>query len=284
MTSDLFIKWLKKFDQKIGRRNRKILLFLDNAPCHSDVTLRNIELKFFPSNTTSRLQPKALNTCNTVEWEPNSSDLPESAEFRDVTDPAWQGVFMSEPIRNDFHADNCNAIGKLTRKGTSKPERPQPRQPAPTRPRRGEPQAGSADHYCLVSMQIKYYSAAASTTVADTTAFILVKSQFTTSSQKTRQDTQLTVEHADLTREGYANVPDSRHDGLCRKNASTGTCATHLQIAALNPKCFALVRDVAEKYQGGGGHINGQGKKREVRQALFEHLKGRAAEGQEMWL
>ncbi|KAI8516436.1 hypothetical protein Bbelb_050170 [Branchiostoma belcheri] len=69
------------------------------------------------------------------------------------------------------------------------------------------------------------------------------------------------------------------------KNASTGTCATHLQIAALNPKCFALVRDVAEKYQGGGGgHINGQGKKREVRQALFEHLKGRAAEDQEMWL
>ncbi|KAI8493208.1 hypothetical protein Bbelb_292120 [Branchiostoma belcheri] len=47
---------------------------------------------------------------------------------------------------------------------------------------------------------------------------------------------------------------------------------------------FALVRDVAEKYQMGGGDINGQGKKREVREALFEHLKGRAAEDQEMWL
>ncbi|KAI8493140.1 hypothetical protein Bbelb_291440 [Branchiostoma belcheri] len=68
-------------------------------------------------------------------------------------------------------------------------------------------------------------------------------------------------------------------------NASTGTCATHLEIAALNPKCFALVRDVAEKYGGRGrGHINGQGKKREVREALFEHLKGRSAEDQEMWL
>ncbi|KAI8493200.1 hypothetical protein Bbelb_292060 [Branchiostoma belcheri] len=72
---------------------------------------------------------------------------------------------------------------------------------------------------------------------------------------------------------------------LQKKNASTGTCATHLEIAALNPKCFALVRDFAEKYQKRGrGHINGQGKKREVRQALFEHLKGRAAEDQEMWL
>ncbi|KAI8493056.1 hypothetical protein Bbelb_290600 [Branchiostoma belcheri] len=83
----------------------------------------------------------------------------------------------------------------------------------------------------------------------------------------------------------------ARHKRVCDiTNSKTTSLKIHLLddhvvscIPALNPKCFALVRDVAEKYQG-GGHINGQGKKREVREALFEHLKGRAAEDQEMWL
>ena len=41
-------------------QNRKVLLFLDNAPCHPEMlqqNLTNIELKFLPKNTTSRLQP-----------------------------------------------------------------------------------------------------------------------------------------------------------------------------------------------------------------------------------
>ena len=41
----------------MGRLRRKVLLFMDNAPCHPKVTLRNVELRFFPANTTSCLQP-----------------------------------------------------------------------------------------------------------------------------------------------------------------------------------------------------------------------------------
>lgn len=40
------------------KRNRQILLFVDNAPCHPpDIQLTNVKLHFFPANTTSTIQP-----------------------------------------------------------------------------------------------------------------------------------------------------------------------------------------------------------------------------------
>ncbi|CAF4957098.1 unnamed protein product, partial [Rotaria socialis] len=40
------------------KQKRKILLFMDHAPCHNpDVEYSNICVKFFPPNTTSKLQP-----------------------------------------------------------------------------------------------------------------------------------------------------------------------------------------------------------------------------------
>lgn len=40
------------------KQKRHILLFLDNAPVHPvDVELEHIKLKFFPPNTTSKIQP-----------------------------------------------------------------------------------------------------------------------------------------------------------------------------------------------------------------------------------
>ncbi|CAH1248553.1 Hypp8238 [Branchiostoma lanceolatum] len=41
----------------MGKQGRKNLLLLDNAPSHPDVALNNVDLKFFPPNTTSRFQP-----------------------------------------------------------------------------------------------------------------------------------------------------------------------------------------------------------------------------------
>jgi hypothetical protein len=32
--------WLKELDRKMGAQNRKILLFLENAPLHPDITLK----------------------------------------------------------------------------------------------------------------------------------------------------------------------------------------------------------------------------------------------------
>jgi hypothetical protein len=40
--------------------NRKIILFLDNATCHPDIKLTNIQLSFLPPNTSSVCQPLDL--------------------------------------------------------------------------------------------------------------------------------------------------------------------------------------------------------------------------------
>ena len=54
----LFIEWVTEFDRAMVRQKRKVLLFMDNATSHpTDVKLKNVTLKFFPANTTSRLQP-----------------------------------------------------------------------------------------------------------------------------------------------------------------------------------------------------------------------------------
>jgi len=59
VNSALFEDWLKKVDCDMRRQNRNILMFLDNAPCHPDLsdTCTNIKLQFFPPNTTAKLQP-----------------------------------------------------------------------------------------------------------------------------------------------------------------------------------------------------------------------------------
>jgi len=60
MTTTLFNSYLRELDDYFKKRNRKILLFLDNAPVHlidPENKLTNIKLKFFPPNLTSVLQP-----------------------------------------------------------------------------------------------------------------------------------------------------------------------------------------------------------------------------------
>lgn len=57
MTCEIFLSWLSKLNEKMRNQNRKILLFVDNAPCHCNETLSNVTIKFFPANTTSCLQP-----------------------------------------------------------------------------------------------------------------------------------------------------------------------------------------------------------------------------------
>ena len=56
MTSEIFTDWLKSFNAKMKREKRNVLLFLDNAPCHPNLTLSNVTLNFFPLNTTSKYQ------------------------------------------------------------------------------------------------------------------------------------------------------------------------------------------------------------------------------------
>lgn len=57
MTTEIMTRWLHKFDNKMKKQNRKVLLFLDNATSHSKVPLENVKLVFLPPNTTSYCQP-----------------------------------------------------------------------------------------------------------------------------------------------------------------------------------------------------------------------------------
>ncbi|UYV81478.1 TIGD6 [Cordylochernes scorpioides] len=54
MTGEIFTDWLKKLDQIFKRRERKILLILDNCPAHQiPEGLQNIEIRFLPALTTT---------------------------------------------------------------------------------------------------------------------------------------------------------------------------------------------------------------------------------------
>ncbi|XP_049304080.1 tigger transposable element-derived protein 6-like [Bactrocera dorsalis] len=59
MVSSLWTNILKEFDRDMIKQNRKVVLFIDNAPCHkvTDLVLENVKIEFLPANTTSILQP-----------------------------------------------------------------------------------------------------------------------------------------------------------------------------------------------------------------------------------
>ena len=48
MTTAIFTAWLTAFNDDMKRQNRHVLLFLDNAPCHPNLTMSNVKLSFSP--------------------------------------------------------------------------------------------------------------------------------------------------------------------------------------------------------------------------------------------
>jgi len=58
MTLTIFQDWLDKFNEKMRKENRKVLLIIDNATCHKpNCEKSNVKLLFLPANTSSKLQP-----------------------------------------------------------------------------------------------------------------------------------------------------------------------------------------------------------------------------------
>ncbi|XP_062572433.1 tigger transposable element-derived protein 6-like [Saccostrea cucullata] len=57
MVSSIFCELLKKFNARMRRENRKVLLIMDNAPSHAEPLLSNVRIHFLPPTTTSHLQP-----------------------------------------------------------------------------------------------------------------------------------------------------------------------------------------------------------------------------------
>ena len=91
MTSHIFEKWLRDFDERMKKAGRNILLFLDNATCHPAVALSNIKLVFLPPNTTSVLQPMDQGIIQTVKLKYRKRQLQrllrELEKDPDITGP-----------------------------------------------------------------------------------------------------------------------------------------------------------------------------------------------------
>lgn len=58
MMREIFAQWLREWDERLGKQQRKICLVLDNCTAHhTAVVLKNIELHFLPPNCTAAVQP-----------------------------------------------------------------------------------------------------------------------------------------------------------------------------------------------------------------------------------
>jgi hypothetical protein len=58
MASEIFKKWLMRWDVELERKSRKVLLILDSCMTHPQCSecLKNIQLEFLPVNTASFVQ------------------------------------------------------------------------------------------------------------------------------------------------------------------------------------------------------------------------------------
>ena len=57
INSEIYTKIVRKFDNKMQKMGRKVLLFVDNCRAHcSNIELKNTTIKYLPANTTSKLQ------------------------------------------------------------------------------------------------------------------------------------------------------------------------------------------------------------------------------------
>lgn len=67
MTASLMEEWLIQLNEKMVIQKRNILLFMDNATSHPNLNLTNIQLRFLPLRTTSKLQPLDQGIINAVK-------------------------------------------------------------------------------------------------------------------------------------------------------------------------------------------------------------------------
>ena len=141
MTAVIFELWLKKWNEKLARQKRNVLLLIDNAPSHIVRTFSNIEIQFLPPNTTSKLQPLdqgiiysvkmayrrilAEKYLSAIEDNEHAADVMKGFDFvvqHDTILQAWDEVKVST-IQHAWHQAGMS---------TDVPERPEPA-PVPSR-------------------------------------------------------------------------------------------------------------------------------------------------------
>ncbi|CAH0718342.1 unnamed protein product, partial [Brenthis ino] len=119
MTSQIFEEEVRKWDAEL--KSRKILLLVDNCPAHPIISnLRNIELAFFPANTTSILQPMDQSVIKSLKGHYRRKMLMDMIETDgkvsinmlqavNFISKAWQEV-TAATIQHSFrHAGLCSS-------------------------------------------------------------------------------------------------------------------------------------------------------------------------------
>ncbi|XP_042901996.1 tigger transposable element-derived protein 4-like [Parasteatoda tepidariorum] len=117
MTSEIFGNWLKSLDKSMRLKKRKIILFIDNCSAHNNLPeLKNVCVKYFPANTTSKLQPMDQGVIRSfkvnyrkqlirklVDAIDEGSTLPKINVLDSIrmTDHAWRNV-TQKTIQNGF--------------------------------------------------------------------------------------------------------------------------------------------------------------------------------------
>ncbi|KAL2630271.1 hypothetical protein R1flu_014957 [Riccia fluitans] len=129
MTNPIFNQYLKELGEYFKRKRRKVLIFLDNAPVHivdEATNLANIELRFFPPNLSSVLQPldggiirslkalsrkfEVLSLLDNINKSLHASDLVKKLTVLDAIkfiDKSWSLV-KAETIQKCFA--NCGFV------------------------------------------------------------------------------------------------------------------------------------------------------------------------------
>ena len=73
MNKAIMSRWLTKWNKQLRLKDKKVLLLLDNAPSHpnlteiSDLNLTNITIHYLPHNTTSLCQPADAGIINALK-------------------------------------------------------------------------------------------------------------------------------------------------------------------------------------------------------------------------
>nr|XP_042907817.1 tigger transposable element-derived protein 6-like [Parasteatoda tepidariorum] len=117
MKSEIFGDWLKSLDKSMRMKKRKIIVFIDNCTAHNNLpNLKNVTVKYFPANTTSKLQPMNQGIIRSfkvnyrkqlvrtfVDAINEKSSLPKinALDTIKMTDYAWRNVSL-KTVRNGF--------------------------------------------------------------------------------------------------------------------------------------------------------------------------------------
>lgn len=69
MTRTIFVQWLQDFNADMKKGDRNVCLLVDNCSAHhvGDLRLSNVDLRFFPANCTSLIQPLDQGIINSLK-------------------------------------------------------------------------------------------------------------------------------------------------------------------------------------------------------------------------